>query len=296
MDKILPAMRNFPPLCSAVFFAVTGMLFSFSNTAQAAARIELYTDSCTVGTDYFEFRLFATNNSTAGETLYLSSGTIRLTHSTAIVPSGTNTYDFIYQNGTCDPLLAPLYSSLGVTYNLNYNSSTRNMQIAYSTGTLGNAYATLNAPIPAGQTICLGAFRLTITSAPWADNQPVGFSWNGTSSGITAFEDTASVVTNMNTTANRTLGSMCSLTTPSTTWISSLNQGEDLRLYPSPSNSYLFVEGIIAGTTVHLFSFEGQRELTLQSEGGKLVIPVIGLSKGIHFLEAGIIRLKFVVQ
>lgn len=283
-------------LRSALIMVTVSLRLLIPDKVMAAAHVELYTDSCTAGTDYFEFRLFITNNSTAGETLYLSSGTIRFTHGTSIVPSGTQSYDFMYQNGTCDPSIAPLYSQLGTSYNMNYNPATRLMQLAYSTGTLGNAYASVNAPVSAGQTICLGAFRLTITSSPWIDNQSVGFSWSGSSSGITAFEDTASVTTNMNTTANRTLGSMCSMTTPSTTQVGTAFDPSHIRIFPTVATAYLQIEGIRDGTMIHLVSIDGKRELSVPAEGDRMILSVAGLSKGVHFLEAGPIRRPFIVQ
>lgn len=284
-------------LTRSVFFPLVVLLFLLRPfMSKSAAHVELFSDSCSAGTDYIEFRLFATNNSTAGETLYLSSGTLRFMHGTAIVPSGTQSYDFVYLNGTCDPSLTPLYTLLGSSYNMNYNPATRLMQVAYSTGTLGNSFATTNAPILAGQTICLGAFRLTVTSAPWVDNQPVGFSWSGTSSGITAFEDTASVVTNMNTAANRTLGAMCTMTTPSTTSVGVPTGTENTCIYPCPAYSYLHVKGIAVGTMIHVVSPAGKCELSLPFEGDQLDIPVSGLSKGVYLLEAGTLRRTFIVQ
>jgi hypothetical protein len=278
------------------FMAFAVLSVSHPNSSQAAAHVDLFTDSCSAATDYFEFRIFITNSSTGGETVYLSSSTFRMTHAALIVPVGSQTYDFSYVTGTCDPQFTPLYAAAGSTYNISYNPTSRLMQLTYSSSVFGNSSGPVNAPIAAGQTVCLGQFRLTITSSPWVDNQPVGFGWSGTTSGITGYENTSTTISNFNTTANRTLGAMCVMTTPTSTGINSSMVLTGIETFPNPCSSLLHVTGADPAGPVRLFSADGTQMVCVSSGNSDAVLDVRGLTRGIYVLEAGGFRRKIVIE
>ncbi|MFM2207044.1 MAG: hypothetical protein RL213_1019 [Bacteroidota bacterium] len=279
-----------------VFLALAVLSVVNPYSSKAAAHVDLFTDSCSVGTDYFEFRIFITNSSTAGETVYLSSSTFRMTHATLIVPAGSQTYDFSYVTGTCDAQFTPLYAAAGSTYNISYNPTSRLMQLTYSSSVFGNSSSPVNAPIAAGQTACLGQFRLTITSSPWVDSQPVGFGWSGTTSGITGYENTSTTIINFNTTANRTLGAMCVLTTPTSTGINASFVRAGLETFPNPCSTLLHVTGAGPGIPVRLFSGDGSEKACVSSDGSEALLDVRGLPRGLYVLEAGSYRRKIVIE
>ncbi|MFM9027948.1 MAG: SprB repeat-containing protein, partial [Bacteroidota bacterium] len=195
----------------AIFLLV--LLFQ-NQTAQGAATVNMYTDQCASGSNYFEFRLMITNTSTAGETLYIQApGTWRINHGAAIVPSGTNTYSLTYIANSADPSLAPLFATLGTTYNTSYTASSRLMQATFSTSVLGNSAAATNAPLLPGNSMSAGKFRLTITNTNFVSGATASCTWV-TTSGIVAYINTNTSATAMNTTTFRTLGTLCSSTIP----------------------------------------------------------------------------------
>ncbi|MFM9051982.1 MAG: hypothetical protein ACKOKF_06660 [Bacteroidota bacterium] len=181
-------------------------------SASGAAFVNMYTEQCAAGSNWIEFRQMITNTSTAGETLYIQApGTWRMNHSAAIVPAGTNTFTLQYIANSADPMLAPLYATVGTSYNISY--ANRRMQVTYSTSILGNSISSPNAPLLPGQTIAGGKFRLTITNTNFVAGQSTGFTWV-TTSGIVAYINTNATPQAMNTNTYRSLGTLCQSTIP----------------------------------------------------------------------------------
>ena len=105
--------------------------------AWPAATVNLSLTQCAAGTNWIEYQYNVSNTSTAGEVLYIQTlSPIRINHGAAIVPAGTSTFTFAYQAGTADAIFAPLYATLGTTYNVAYTASSRLMQVTHSSGIL----------------------------------------------------------------------------------------------------------------------------------------------------------------
>ena len=208
-------MKNTTKLMSIKGMVILFVLMFTSVTQMFATATGGYTfTNCATGANYFEFQLNLTNTSTAGEVLYLQTPSpIRINHAPGIVPTGTNTFTFQYIAGSADASVAPLYATLGTTYNVSYTASSRLMQVTHATTVLGNSTAAVNCAIQPGATVNCGKFRLTITNTNFVANQAVGMTWV-TTSGFTAYVNSALIQTNFNTTATRTLGTPCSMTIP----------------------------------------------------------------------------------
>lgn len=180
----------------------------------AASSGELSISGVAAGPGYFEFDVNIRNNSTAGETLYIQSpGSLHLFHGADIVPPGTGTWSFTYVPGSADAALAPLYATLGTTYDLSYTAGVRQMDVTYDTTLLGDASAPVNCPLTVGQAIRVGTFRLTLTSGDLVGGQPVNLDWVR-SSGFTAFVDSDASVTAFTRAAKRSLVAAPTFATP----------------------------------------------------------------------------------
>ncbi|MFM7014732.1 MAG: T9SS type A sorting domain-containing protein [Bacteroidota bacterium] len=217
-------MKNTTKLMSIKGMVILFVLMFTSVTQMFATAVGGYTfTQCGAGANYIEFQLNLTNSSTASEVLYLvTASPIRINHAAGIVPAGTNTFTFAYVAGSADASVAPLYATLGTSYNTSYTAASRLMQVTHSSTVLGNSAAAVNCPIQPGATVSCGKFRLTITNTNFISGQSASLAWV-TTSGFTAYVGTSTTVTNFNTTTNRTLGTPCSITIPSTCTAPSLS-------------------------------------------------------------------------
>ena len=210
-------MKKTTNLMSIKEMGILFLLMFTSVTKMFATATGSYTfTNCTAGANFIEFQLNLTNTSTANEVIYLiTPSPIRITHAAGIIPTGTNTFTWAYVSGSADPSVAPLYATLGTTYNVQYTAGTRLMQITHSNAYLGNSAAAVNCPIQPGATVSVGKFRLTITNTNFVASQSVGLAWYLTSSGFVGYVGTSTTSTNFSQGAgNRTLGTPCSLTIP----------------------------------------------------------------------------------
>ena len=134
-------MKNTTKLMSIKGMVILFVLMFTSVTQMFATATGGYTFSnCTAGANYIEFQMNLTNTSTAGEVLYLvTASPLRINHAAGIVPAGTNTYTFQYVAGSADASVAPLYATLGTSYNVAYTASSRLMQVTHSSTVLGNS-------------------------------------------------------------------------------------------------------------------------------------------------------------
>jgi len=217
-------MKNTTKLMSIKGMVILFVLMFTSVTQMFATATGGYTFSnCTAGANYFEFQLNLTNTSTAGEVLYLNTASpIRINHAAGIIPAGTNTFTWAYVPGSADASISPLYATLGTTYNVSYTASSRLMQVTHASAVLGTSTAAVNCAIQPGATLNCGKFRLTITNTNFVAGANVGMTWV-TTSGFTAYVNTATVTSNFNTTTTRTLGTPCSMTIPASCTAPSLS-------------------------------------------------------------------------
>ncbi|MFN6091046.1 MAG: hypothetical protein ACK44N_01370, partial [Bacteroidota bacterium] len=218
-------MKNTTKLMSIKGMVILFVLMFTSVTNMFAVATGGYTFSnCSAGANYIEFQINLTNTSTAGEVIYLNTASpIRINHAAGIVPAGTNTFTFAYIAGSADASVAPLYATLGTTYNVAYTASSRLMQVTHANSVLGNSSSAVNCPIQPGATVSVGKFRLTITNTNFVAGQSAGMTWS-TTSGFVAYIGTAITSTAFSSTAgNRTLGTPCSITIPSSCTAPSLS-------------------------------------------------------------------------
>ena len=235
--------------------------------------------NCTVGANFFEFQLNLTNSSTSGEIIYLCSASpIRINHAAGIIPSGTNTFTWAYVPNSADAAIAPIYATLGNSYNMAYTPSTRLMQITNNSIILGNSAATVNCPIQPGATLNCGRFRLTITNTNFIANQQVGLTWV-TTSGFTAFVGNSTSITNFNTTSNRTLGAFCSITTPAPCTAPALTAIVSNPTCSNQNNGSINITAV-NGSPAPTFSWAGPNNFTAISE------DINGLAPGIYTVVA----------
>ena len=148
-------MKNTTKLMSIKGMVILFVLMFTSVTQMFATATGGYTFSnCSAGANYIEFQINLTNTSTAGEVIYLNTASpIRINHAAGIVPAGPNTFTFAYVAGSADASVAPLYATLGTTYNVAYTASSRLMQVTHSNTVLGNSNSAVNCPIQPGATV-----------------------------------------------------------------------------------------------------------------------------------------------
>jgi hypothetical protein len=235
--------------------------------------------NCTVGANFFEFQLNLTNSSTSGEIFHLCSASpIRINHAAGIIPSGTNTFTWAYIPNSADASLAPIYATLGSSYNMAYTPSSRLMQITNNSIILGNSTASVNCPIQPGATLNCGRFRLTITNTNFIANQQVGLTWV-TTSGFTAYVGNSTSITNFNTTSNRTLGAFCSLTTSAACTAPSITATVNNQSCLNQNNGSINITAV-NGSPAPTFIWTGPNNFTASSE------DINGLAPGAYTVIA----------
>lgn len=200
-------LRPFP--LWVVLWTLLGLAIRVEASAQGQYTVTASAD----GSNFFEFEVSFSNTSTAGEVLYIQQfSPLRITHAASIVPAvptggAANAYTFAYVPGSADAAVAPLYATLGTTYNVAYTSASRLMQVVHASNLFGNSSAAVNCPIQPGTTVKVGKFRLTNTTRDFVAGASVGLSWV-TTSAFAAYVGTATSSTTFNTSVNRTLGAM----------------------------------------------------------------------------------------
>ena len=182
----------------------------------AAEHVTMQMTNCVVTADEFQFDYMILND--GDQPVKLNSAAFRITHSPAIVPSGTHSYSLSYVGGSDfpDAFLTP-----GVTYNVSYTPATQLMQMVMSNGNY-NSITAVSIPI-GGPAKKVGRFSLKITSGSWTTGSAVGLSYHSNGNGIVVFLNgsTVSSIMNQTTPSIFTLDTLCALTIPSSCGITS---------------------------------------------------------------------------
>ena len=173
--------------------------------SHAVDHVTMTLTNCAVTSNTITYDVMVVNDGTG--TVAFNSTTTRITFSAAIVPA---TVVPSYVAGSSDfPAAFP--TPQGTAYSITYSSGTRLVTLTTSTGNYTSGTA---LQLPPNVPRRIGTFTLT-NSANWAAGQNVGLTWSGTTTGIVSYNNGAGTTTGMNTTTNRTLGTTCTLVTPS---------------------------------------------------------------------------------
>ena len=189
-------------------FSLVSLFCIFAFCCNGQATISMSTANCTISSNEVQMDILVTN--TGKVDLRWNSCVIRMNIPAAILPPGTQTYEFNYLGGSDFPLSFP--SAGKACSGANFNA-VKNILLWVSSPSLVYNNHTCSAPlIAAGQTKQIGRFSFKITSSTFQKGA-AAITWHTTSSCI-LYEACSHTTLGFGNSGNRVLAEPCMLTVP----------------------------------------------------------------------------------
>ncbi len=191
-------------------------LSAFSASSFAAEHLTMQITNCVATSNEIQFDFLLLNDGTLP--LKFNSASLRMNHSAAIIPAGTNTIQFSYVGGSEFPAA---YVSIPSTYNVGYNAGSRLLQLTMSPGNYSSNTA-IDIPV-GGPAKKVGRFSLKIMNTDWVTGASAGLTYFTNGNGAVVYVNGSSISTAMSqtTTSIFALDPPCTLNIPTSCTITS---------------------------------------------------------------------------
>jgi hypothetical protein len=161
---------------------LVALLMSFTLKGYSAAHMTMSIENCSSSNHEIQFDFMIKND--GDQPMKFNSGSFRLKHNAAILPSGNNEYSFTYVNGTSE--FEKSFAGKHSTYNLNYNPLDQSMKLTMSTANYTEATA---ISIPVGQTMKVGRFALTINNNEFVAGTDINTEFYPNGNGVLVYKN-----------------------------------------------------------------------------------------------------------